>query len=183
MSHVRRISDVASKMPTYLVLYDGVCNYSHHRITWALGHNLHLARDDPRVFHVAPRESVVGRFVLQHQPQHVRECDTVFFIEKRRRRTALQRLIPGLAGDSSGSGLEWDLIVSTKSKAVFRLMTLIDHQYYPYIGRFGYWFVPRPIGDWLYDRVMKPRYAKYGKADAPLKPNEEIKARLWTKVS
>ncbi len=38
--------------------------------------------------------------------------------------------------------------------------------------------IPRPVRDWLYDRVARNRYALWGRSDSCLRPTPELAARL-----
>jgi predicted DCC family thiol-disulfide oxidoreductase YuxK len=38
--------------------------------------------------------------------------------------------------------------------------------------------LPRPIGDWLYDRIAKNRYRIFGRYEACMVPSAELRARL-----
>jgi predicted DCC family thiol-disulfide oxidoreductase YuxK len=179
-TRLRTTAQLATKLPRNLLLYDGLCLYSNDRVTKVLEHNLALDKTDKRVIHVAPRESVVGRYVMQLQPANVRAIDGIFFVEKRPKQTFLQRFIPGLAGDQRGE--DFNIHVYTKSQAVFRIVANLDHMYLPYVGSVAYWVLPRRFTDMIFDWIARTRYAKFGKASSPVIPTEEIKARTWTRV-
>jgi predicted DCC family thiol-disulfide oxidoreductase YuxK len=38
--------------------------------------------------------------------------------------------------------------------------------------------LPRPVGDWLYDRIAQNRYRIFGRYDSCMAPSAELKARL-----
>ena len=170
---------MAAKLPSNLLIYDASCHYSNDRLTRVLALNLTFFKDDPRIIYVAPRESPCARQILQLETPDIRKIDTIFLVEKVQRRTFAQRLIPGLAGDSA---IEYDLHVYRKSQALFRVMMKTDNVWIPHVARFAYWVVPRRLGDLVYDRMASTRYSKWGRAHCNIPPNEEIKARTWTKL-
>ena len=63
----------------------------------------------------------------------------------------------------------------TKLDGVFALMSGIG---WPWkilsIGK----ILPKPLKDWMYDRVAKNRYALFGKRDTCMMPSPEVKARF-----
>ena len=63
----------------------------------------------------------------------------------------------------------------TKLDGVFALMSGIG---WPWkilsIGK----ILPKPLKDWMYDRVAKNRYALFGKRDTCMMPTPEVKARF-----
>ena len=63
----------------------------------------------------------------------------------------------------------------TKLDGVFTLMSGIG---WPWkilsIGK----ILPKPLKDWMYDRVAKNRYALFGKRDTCMMPTPEVKARF-----
>jgi predicted DCC family thiol-disulfide oxidoreductase YuxK len=64
-----------------------------------------------------------------------------------------------------------------KSDAFFRTLRYMDWPWPLFrIGR----FVPRPLADWLYDRVARNRYAVFGRKDACMLPRPDLAARFLT---
>jgi predicted DCC family thiol-disulfide oxidoreductase YuxK len=62
-----------------------------------------------------------------------------------------------------------------KSEAFFRL---VRHMAAPWpMLRFGR-YVPRPLADWLYDRVARNRYAVFGRKSVCLVPRPELADRF-----
>lgn len=41
-----------------------------------------------------------------------------------------------------------------------------------------FWIVPRPLRDWLYDRIARNRYRLFGRREACLVPTAEIVDRF-----
>jgi len=64
-----------------------------------------------------------------------------------------------------------------KSEAFFRTLR---HMSWPWpLLRIGE-FVPRPLADWLYDRVARNRYAVFGRKTACMLPRPDLAARFLT---
>src|SRR5947209_7625183 len=62
-----------------------------------------------------------------------------------------------------------------RSEALFRTLRFMT---YPWpLLRIGM-ILPRPIADWLYDRVARNRYAVFGKKSACMIPTRELAARF-----
>ncbi|HEV7589118.1 MAG TPA: thiol-disulfide oxidoreductase DCC family protein [Longimicrobium sp.] len=62
-----------------------------------------------------------------------------------------------------------------KSRAALRIARWMDAPW-PALRVLG--FVPRPVRDFLYDRVAKSRYRIFGRVDACMLPPPEVRARF-----
>jgi predicted DCC family thiol-disulfide oxidoreductase YuxK len=43
---------------------------------------------------------------------------------------------------------------------------------------YGFIIIPRPIRDWVYDRIAKSRYSLFGKRDSCMIPTPSLKKRF-----
>lgn len=62
-----------------------------------------------------------------------------------------------------------------KSTAFIRVVMRLP---FPWFLAATSWIVPRPIRDWLYDRVARNRYAIFGKYDACMLPSPDHESRF-----
>lgn len=65
--------------------------------------------------------------------------------------------------------------VYKKSQAVFILVKQLDFPW-PVFSIFR--IIPRPISDWVYDRIAASRYKIFGKRDQCMIPQENVKDRF-----
>ena len=173
----RTAAQLAPKLPHNLLLYDSRCYYSNDRVTKAVGMNLTIRKHSLSVIHVATRDSTVGRYVLATQPKELRELEGLHFVEKRQKRRFLRKLLPGLAGDAKAE--DYEVTVYTKSQAVFRICSHLDHHYIPYVSTACFWLLPRFFTDAVFDWIVRGRYEKFGRSPDPIVATEEIKFRQW----
>jgi predicted DCC family thiol-disulfide oxidoreductase YuxK len=108
-----------------------------------------IARDPAGLFRLASVQSEAGQAILAWSGLPVDQFDTMVFVE-------------------SGQ-------VFLKSTAALRVV-----RYFPWPWR---WLaaglaVPRPIRDWLYDRLARNRYTLFGRKDVCMLPTPEIRSRF-----
>lgn len=63
----------------------------------------------------------------------------------------------------------------TKSRAALRVAGMMDRPW-PLLGAFR--VIPRPVADFVYDRVANNRYRWFGRVDACMLPPPEVRARF-----
>jgi predicted DCC family thiol-disulfide oxidoreductase YuxK len=66
-------------------------------------------------------------------------------------------------------------VVLEKSTAVLRMLGYLN---WPWPLLKVVWIVPRPLRDWLYDRVARNRYRWFGRRETCLVPTPEIARRF-----
>jgi len=108
-----------------------------------------LRHDRRGRFRFAALQSDVGRALLARHGLPVDALDTVVLVE---------------------DGRAW-----TKSRAALGIARRMDAPW-PALGVLG--IVPRPVRDFLYDRVAKSRYRIFGRVDACMLPPPEVRARF-----
>jgi predicted DCC family thiol-disulfide oxidoreductase YuxK len=65
--------------------------------------------------------------------------------------------------------------VYEKSAAFLRM---VRHLRWPWPLLCAVWIVPRPLRDWLYDRIARNRYRLFGRRDSCLMPSPEVAGRF-----
>ena len=108
-----------------------------------------LRHDRRGRFHFAALQSDAGRALLERHGLPVDALDTVVLVE---------------------DGRAW-----VKSGAALRIARWMDAPW-PALRVLG--IVPRPVRDFLYDRVAKSRYRIFGRVDACMLPPPEVRARF-----
>ena len=108
-----------------------------------------LRHDRRGRFRFAALQSDVGRALLARHGLPVNALDTVVLVE---------------------DGRAW-----VKSAAALRIARGMDAPW-PALRALG--IVPRPVRDFVYDRVAKRRYRIFGRVDACMLPRPEVRARF-----
>ncbi len=65
--------------------------------------------------------------------------------------------------------------VFTRSTAFVRVVARLP---FPWFLAAGSWLIPRPVRDWLYDRVARHRYALFGRYDSCMLPDPDHRGRF-----
>lgn len=63
----------------------------------------------------------------------------------------------------------------TRSTAFVRVMARLPFPWFLFAGT---WLIPRPIRDWLYDRIARHRYALFGRYDSCMLPDADHHGRF-----
>lgn len=101
-------------------------------------------------FRFAALQSDTGKMLVRARGIDTSEVDSIILIE------------PGVAYyTKSAAALE----IAKNFGGAWKLLAVFE-------------WVPPPIRNWVYDRVAKNRYKWFGKKDACMVPNEELKARF-----
>jgi len=133
-----------------LVLYDGVCGLCHRFVQFV------LPRDPRGRVRFAPLQGPTAADILRRHGVSVPEGDPESIVLVEHLGTSAERLSfrsDGALGVARWLRAPWSWFV------VFRL-------------------VPRPVRDWLYDRVARARYRIFGKLDACPVPSPEHRGRF-----
>lgn len=133
-----------------IVLYDGVCGLCNRVVSYV------IPRDPAARIRFAPLQ---GRFAAEVLLRHgipVPEGDPDSFVLVEAPGTADERL-------------------SLRSTAALRTAAWLTR---PWSWLRVFWVVPRPVRDWVYDRIAKSRYRIFGKLDACPLPTPESRARF-----
>ena len=111
------------------------------------------------------------RFVLAHERAH-----DIRFIALQSGEGRALALAHGLdAGDPASFLFADDTGAFTKSSGV---IALARHLRRPASVLAWLRLVPRPLRDWIYDRIARNRYALFGKREACLMPDDALRARF-----
>lgn len=108
-----------------------------------------LKRDRDFAFRLATAQSPLGQALYRHYGLDTREFETNLVIADGRPNAKLD----SVAAVGLRLGGFW------RSLALLRL-------------------IPRPIGDWLYDRIARNRYALFGRTDSCMMPPPEWRERF-----
>ncbi|NNJ27179.1 thiol-disulfide oxidoreductase DCC family protein [Alienimonas chondri] len=109
-----------------------------------------IRHDTQRRFRLATVQSPEGEAILKHYGLPTDHYDTMAVIEGPR--------------------------IFIKSTAFLRIMRRLP---FPWPAAGVGWLLPRPVRDWLYDRLAKNRYHLFGRHDVCLMPNAEDEARFF----
>ena len=66
-------------------------------------------------------------------------------------------------------------VIYTQSTAFIRVMSVLP---FPWKLFCVFWIIPRPIRNWLYDRIALNRYALFGKYESCLLPERDHESRF-----
>lgn len=58
------------------------------------------------------------------------------------------------------------------------LLRMVRHLRWPWPLLRAAWILPRPLRDWLYDRIARNRYRLFGRRDSCLMPSPELAGRF-----
>ena len=108
-----------------------------------------IARDPAQRFQFGALQSAGARHALASTPHTTPVSDSVVLIDEGR--------------------------VFTRSTAALRIAR---HLTFPWPLAYLFIVVPRPLRDWIYDRVASHRYGWFGQRDRCLVPSPEIRARF-----
>jgi predicted DCC family thiol-disulfide oxidoreductase YuxK len=108
-----------------------------------------LKRDKRFTFRLVTAQSPLGHALLRHYGLATDDFETNLVLADGRAYAKLDTV--AIAGERLGG--PWRLL------SLFRLL-------------------PRPVGDWLYDRVARNRYALFGRAEACMMPPPEWRDRF-----
>jgi predicted DCC family thiol-disulfide oxidoreductase YuxK len=108
-----------------------------------------VPRDRTGLLRFAHIQSATGQAVLRQHGLSITDWDSFVFVEDGR--------------------------AYVKSAAAFRIARFLRRPW-PLLRLFR--CLPRPMTDWLYDRVARNRYALFGKRDQCLVPSEELRGRF-----
>jgi predicted DCC family thiol-disulfide oxidoreductase YuxK len=114
-----------------------------------------------------------SNFIIKHDHQHVFKLCSV---QSREGQKILKHF--GLPTDVYESMLyvEGDKFY-TQSDAFFQVIGKLG---YPWKVVCLFWLIPKPMRNWLYDRIALNRYRLFGKYDVCLLPTADHKARYLT---
>jgi predicted DCC family thiol-disulfide oxidoreductase YuxK len=140
-----------------VILFDGVCNLCNRSIQFVIRH-------DPNAqFQFAPLQSDVAHRLLCS----VGDTSNV---------DSRQPAIP-------------DSFVLLDDRRVFRRSTaalrIVRQLRFPWRLLYALMVVPRPMRDWVYDRIARNRYRWFGQRDTCMVPTPELRARFldWSDAS
>ena len=108
-----------------------------------------IERDPNGIFSFASAQSETGQEILSRFKVNTPEPESVFLLRDEE-----------LIEKSSAA-----LAIATELDSFWRFFSVLR-------------FFPRPIRDWVYDRVAKNRYRLFGKRDVCMMPAEGIKERF-----
>jgi len=136
-------------MPTYILLYDGVCGLCNRIVQFV------LRRDREQVFRFAALQTQLAARILRRHGENPSALDTVYVVVNYDRP---------------------DESLLTRSDAV--LFTLKQFPgFWPVLGKLGS-VLPRRLRDILYRLVAGQRYGIFGRHDSCPVPSPETKARF-----
>jgi predicted DCC family thiol-disulfide oxidoreductase YuxK len=140
----------ASGVVDTVVLYDGVCGLCNRFV------NFVLPRDRRGRFHFAPLQGPFAAEVLRRHglTPPAGDPESIVLVE------------------SCGTPSER---LSNRSTAALRIVARLPGPW-SWLGVLR--LVPRPLRDWVYDRVANSRYRIFGKLDACPVPSRETRARF-----
>ena len=129
-----------------------------------------------------------GQAVLRQFPSILKGVDTIVFVEKIPSREAELQLAGSLTDrnslgvDKSTEEEAFDVRVSVKWEALFRISQHLDRPELVFAMKVLWAIVPQFIGNWYYDRVARKRML-YGRADCCVSKEPQVilglKERLW----
>jgi predicted DCC family thiol-disulfide oxidoreductase YuxK len=133
-----------------IVLYDGVCGLCNRLVSYL------IPRDPTARIRFAPLQGQFAAEVLRRHGIPAPEGDPDSFVLVEAPGTPHER-------------------VSQRSTAALRTAAWLTR---PWSWLRILWVVPRPVRDWVYDRIAKSRYRLFGKLDACPLPTAESRARF-----
>jgi len=136
-------------MPTYILLYDGVCGLCNRIIQFVLRH------DRKEVFRFAALQTQLATRILRRHGENPSALDTVYVVVNYDRP---------------------DESLLTRSDAVFFTLKQFPG-FWPVLGKAGS-VLPRRLRDALYRLVARRRYRIFGRYDSCPVPSPETKARF-----
>ena len=132
-----------------VILFDGVCNLCNRSIQFVIRH------DADAQFQFAPLQSEVAHRLL--------------------------RSVGDTSNVDSERGIR-DSFVFLDDRRVFRRSTaalrIVRHLRSPWWLLYALMVVPRPLRDWIYDRIARNRYRWFGRRETCMVPTPELSARF-----
>jgi len=110
--------------------------------------NFIIKHDHQYVFKLCSVQSIEGQKILQHFGLPTDSFETIIYVE----------------GDT----------FFKQSDAFFQVVAKLG---YPWKAVCLFWLIPKPIRNWLYDRIALNRYRLFGKYDSCLLPTADHEAR------
>ena len=132
------------------MLYDGVCGLCNRVVSYV------IPRDPAARIRFAPLQGRFAAEVLRRHGIPAPEGDPDSFVLVEAPGTPHERL-------------------SLRSTAALRTAAWLPR---PWSWLRLLWVVPRPVRDWVYDRIAKSRYRLFGKLDACPVPTADSRARF-----
>lgn len=111
--------------------------------------NFIIHNDQKRIFKLCSVQSSEGQDILAHFGLATDFFETMLYVEH---------------GEFYG-----------KSNAFFKIVTKLD---YPWRAMGVFSYIPKPVRDWLYDRIALNRYRLFGKYDFCTLPSADHKQRF-----